>query len=561
MTQIKIPDLGDFDEVEVVEVHVKSGQSIKENDPIITLETEKAAMDVPSIVTGEVVSIDVKSGDKVSEGDVIAEISVDTVIEHETEDQQDEKSSNSEAEYDLAVIGAGPGGYAAAFRASDLGLKVALIDRNPVLGGVCLNVGCIPSKAFLHAAKVIEDSNEASKAGIHFKDLKIDLEKMKDWKDGIIDGLTSGLKNLAKQRQVDCYQGDASFISNHQLQISSADNKQQITFKYAIIAVGSEPASLDFMPNDSRVIDSTGALDPESIPRKILIIGGGIIGLEMATIYSALGSRVTVVELMEELMTGTDKDLVKPLERYLSERCEDIYKSTKVISAQALDEGISVTFENDGAEQTETFDKVLVAIGRTANGKLIHVDRAGVEVSNEGTINVDRQMRTNVENIFAIGDVIGDPMLAHKASYEGKIAAEVVAGKKSAMDARCIPSVAYTDPEIAWVGLTENDCKKDNIEYKKGLFPWSASGRSLTLGRSEGLTKLLFDPKSKKIIGGGIVGTNAGDLIAEISLAIEMDCDVSDIALTIHPHPTLSETVPLAAEVFEGTITDLYIKN
>ena len=561
MTQIKIPDLGDFDEVEVVEVHVKSGQSIKENDPIITLETEKAAMDVPSIVTGEVVSIDVKSGDKVSEGDVIAEISVDTVIENETEDQQDEKSSNSEAEYDLAVIGAGPGGYAAAFRASDLGLKVALIDRNPVLGGVCLNVGCIPSKAFLHAAKVIEDSNEASKAGIHFKDLKIDLEKMKDWKDGIIDGLTSGLKNLAKQRQVDCYQGEASFISNQQLQISSADNKQQITFKYAIIAVGSEPASLDFMPNDSRVIDSTGALDPESIPRKILIIGGGIIGLEMATIYSALGSRVTVVELMEELMTGTDKDLVKPLERYLSERCEDIYKSTKVISAQALDEGISVTFENDGAEQTETFDKVLVAIGRTANGKLIHVDRAGVEVSNEGTINVDRQMRTNVENIFAIGDVIGDPMLAHKASYEGKIAAEVVAGKKSAMDARCIPSVAYTDPEIAWVGLTENDCKKDNIEYKKGLFPWSASGRSLTLGRSEGLTKLLFDPKSKKIIGGGIVGTNAGDLIAEISLAIEMDCDVSDIALTIHPHPTLSETVPLAAEVFEGTITDLYIKN
>ena len=561
MTQIKIPDLGDFDEVEVVEVHVKSGQSIKENDPIITLETEKAAMDVPSIVTGEVVSIDVKSGDKVSEGDVIAEISVDTLIEPETEDQQDEKSSNSEAEYDLAVIGAGPGGYAAAFRASDLGLKVALIDRNPVLGGVCLNVGCIPSKAFLHAAKVIEDSNEASKAGIHFKDLKIDLEKMKDWKDGIIDGLTSGLKNLAKQRQVDCYQGEASFISNQQLQISSADNKQQITFKYAIIAVGSEPASLDFMPNDSRVIDSTGALDPESIPRKILIIGGGIIGLEMATIYSALGSRVTVVELMEELMTGTDKDLVKPLERYLSERCEDIYKSTKVISAQALDEGISVTFENDGAEQTETFDKVLVAIGRTANGKLIQVDKAGVEVSNEGTINVDRQMRTNVENIFAIGDVIGDPMLAHKASYEGKIAAEVVAGKKSAMDARCIPSVAYTDPEIAWVGLTEGDCKKDNIEYKKGLFPWSASGRSLTLGRSEGLTKLLFDPKSKKIIGGGIVGTNAGDLIAEISLAIEMDCDVSDIALTIHPHPTLSETVPLAAEVFEGTITDLYIKN
>ena len=561
MTQIKIPDLGDFDEVEVVEVHVKSGQSIKENDPIITLETEKAAMDVPSIVTGEVVSIDVKSGDKVSEGDVIAEISVDTLIEPETEDQQDEKSSNSEAEYDLAVIGAGPGGYAAAFRASDLGLKVALIDRNPVLGGVCLNVGCIPSKAFLHAAKVIEDSNEASKAGIHFKDLKIDLEKMKDWKDGIIGGLTSGLKNLAKQRQVDCYQGEASFISNQQLQISSADKKQQITFKYAIIAVGSEPASLDFMPNDSRVIDSTGALDPESIPRKILIIGGGIIGLEMATIYSALGSRVTVVELMEELMTGTDKDLVKPLERYLSERCEDIYKSTKVISAQALDEGISVTFENDGAEQTETFDKVLVAIGRTANGKLIQVDKAGVEVSNEGTINVDRQMRTNVENIFAIGDVIGDPMLAHKASYEGKIAAEVVAGKKSAMDARCIPSVAYTDPEIAWVGLTENDCKKDNIEYKKGLFPWSASGRSLTLGRSEGLTKLLFDPKSKKIIGGGIVGTNAGDLIAEISLAIEMDCDVSDIALTIHPHPTLSETVPLAAEVFEGTITDLYIKN
>ena len=561
MTEIKIPDLGDFNEVEVVEVHVKPGESIKENDPIITLETEKAAMDVPSIATGEVESINVKSGDKVSEGDIIAEISVDSLIESEVENQNNKEASNSEAEYDLAVIGAGPGGYAAAFRASDLGLKVALIDRNPVLGGVCLNVGCIPSKAFLHAAKVIEDSSEASKAGIHFKDLKIDLEKMKDWKDGIIGGLTSGLESLAKKRQVDCFQGDASFASNQELHVFSGDKKQKITFKYAVIAVGSEPASLDFMPNDPRVIDSTGALDPEIIPKKILIIGGGIIGLEMATIYSALGSGVTVVELMEELMTGTDKDLVKPLERYLSERCDDIYKSTKVLSAEANDEGISVSFESDGAGQTEAFDKVLVAIGRTANGKLIHADRAGVEVNDDGTINVDRQMRTNVANIFAIGDVIGDPMLAHKASYEGKIAAEVIAGQKSAMDARCIPSVAYTDPEIAWVGLTENDCKKDNIEYQKGLFPWSASGRSLTLGRSEGLTKLLFDPKSKKIIGGGIVGTNAGDLIAEISLAIEMDCDVSDIALTIHPHPTLSETVPLAAEVFEGTITDLYIKN
>ena len=553
MTEIRIPDLGDFDAVVVVEVHVVDGQEVKENDPIITLETEKAAMDVTAMHKGSILSVSVKSGDRVSTGDVIAQLSDESSLQAESTDQ-------SEKAYDLAVIGAGPGGYTAAFRAADLGLRVALIDKNNVLGGVCLNVGCIPSKAFLHAAKVIDDSKDASLVGIDFKSPVISLEKMKNWKNGVIDGLTQGLKGLAEQRKVECFQGQAEFTSDQTIEISLENDRQEIQFSSAIIAVGSEPASLDFLPDDPRVIDSTGALEPNEIPETILIIGGGIIGLEMATIYSALGSKVTIVELLDQLMPGTDQDLVKPLERHLEKKCEAIYKSSKVIKAEANKNGISVVLEIDDQQQ-QMFDQVLVAIGRKANGNQIKAKDIGVDVNQNGTIDVDGQMRTNCRNIFAIGDVVGDPMLAHKASYEGKIAAEVIAGQKSVMDIRCIPSVAYTDPEVAWVGLTENECKNQNIDYKKGMFPWSASGRALTIGRNEGLTKLLFDPKTKRVIGGGIVGTNAGDLISEIALAIEMDCDVSDIALTIHPHPTLSETVALAAEVFEGTVTDLYLKN
>ena len=553
MTEIRIPDLGDFDAVVVVEVYVVDGQEVKENDPIITLETEKAAMDVTAMHKGSILSVSVKSGDRVSTGDVIAQLSDESSVQAEATDQSDKA-------YDLAVIGAGPGGYTAAFRAADLGLRVALIDKNNVLGGVCLNVGCIPSKAFLHAAKVIDDSKDASLVGIDFKSPVISLEKMKNWKNGVIDGLTQGLKGLAQQRKVECFQGQAEFTSDQTIEISLENDRQEIQFSSAIIAVGSEPASLDFLPDDPRVIDSTGALEPNEIPETILIIGGGIIGLEMATIYSALGSKVTIVELLDQLMPGTDQDLVKPLERHLEKKCEAIYKSSKVIKAEANKNGISVVLEIDDQQQ-QMFDQVLVAIGRKANGNQIKAKDIGVDVNQNGTIDVDGQMRTNCRNIFAIGDVVGDPMLAHKASYEGKIAAEVIAGQKSVMDIRCIPSVAYTDPEVAWVGLTENECNNQNIDYKKGMFPWSASGRALTIGRNEGLTKLLFDPKTKRVIGGGIVGTNAGDLISEIALAIEMDCDVSDIALTIHPHPTLSETVALAAEVFEGTVTDLYLKN
>ena len=554
MTEIRIPDLGDFDAVVVVEVHVVDGQEVKENDPIITLETEKAAMDVTATHKGSILSVSVKSGDKVSTGDVIAQLSDASSVQAEATNQPDKT-------YDLAVIGAGPGGYTAAFRAADLGLRVALIDKNNVLGGVCLNVGCIPSKAFLHAAKVIDDSKDASLVGIDFKSPVISLEKMKNWKNGVIDGLTQGLKGLAEQRKVECFQGQAEFTSDQTIEISLENDRQEIQFSNAIIAVGSEPASLDFLPDDPRVIDSTGALEPKEIPKTILIIGGGIIGLEMATIYSALGSKVTIIELLDQLMPGTDKDLVKPLEQQLEKKCEAIYKSSKVIEAQANENGISVVLEIDDQQQQQIFDQVLVAIGRQANGNKIKAKDIGVDVNDNGTISIDGQMRTNCRNIFAIGDVVGDPMLAHKASHEGKIAAEVIAGQKSVMDIRCIPSVAYTDPEVAWVGLTENQCKNQNIDYKKGIFPWSASGRALTIARNEGLTKLLFDPKTKRVIGGGIVGTNAGDLISEIALAIEMDCDVSDIALTIHPHPTLSETVALAAEVFDGTVTDLYLKN
>ena len=575
MAEIRIPDLGDFDEVVVVEVHVTEGDSIQEGDPILTLETEKAAMDVTSTVSGVVENVVVGIGDKVSNGDLVSNVSPqmgqDSEIPMKSNDDEPEQqieSSNatdqpmqSEYDYDLIVLGAGPGGYAAAFRASDLGLKVALVDRNADLGGVCLNVGCIPSKAFLHAAKILDDSKEAEISGIKFNEPEIDLSKMKSWKNNIIKGLTGGLKGLAQKRNVEVIQGTATFLSKREIEIIHEGKSKKMSSKQFIVAVGSEPAELPFLPNDPRIIDSTGALEPNEVPSNILIIGGGIIGLEMSTIYSALGSEVTIVELTKDLMPGTDPDLVRPLEKILKKKCKSIMKSTQVISAEPSDQGIDVSFRQDDKEFSEIFQNILVAVGRQSNGNLLGLDAIGVNIDERGIIGVDKQFRTNVESIFAIGDVIGDPMLAHKASHEGKIAAEVVSGHKVTNDVRCIPSVAYTDPEVAWVGLSEEECKAKGFDYGKGIFPWSASGRSLTIGRNEGMTKLLFNKSTKKIIGGGIVGPNAGDLIAEIALAIEMDCDVSDIALTVHPHPTLSETVAMAAEMFEGTITDLYIKS
>ncbi len=574
MAEIRIPDLGDFDEVEVVELHVAEGDRIEEGDPVLTLETEKAAMDVPSPFAGVVEKISVGPGDSVSQGDLISIVSSESKPNEEDQSNTEEKeteqaiqesedpseSSQSENDYDLIVLGAGPGGYAAAFRASDLGLKVGLVERNSDLGGVCLNVGCIPSKAFLHAAKILDDSKEAEVSGIVFKEPEINLSKMKEWKNNIIGGLTGGLSGLAKQRGVDVIHGTAKFSSKNEIEVNHESDSRRISSNQFIIAVGSEPAELSFLPDDPRIIDSTGALEPDQIPNDILIIGGGIIGLEMATIYSALGSEVTIVELTKQLMPGTDPDLVRPLERILNKKCKKIMKSSQVISASASDEGISVSFKKDDEEFSEIFQNVLVAVGRKSNGSLLGLDEIGVNVDERGIINVDKQFRTTVESIFAIGDVIGDPMLAHKASHEGKIAAEVAAGHKSTNDIRCIPSVAYTDPEVAWVGFSEEECKAKGLDYGKGIFPWSASGRSLTIGRNEGMTKLIFNNSTKKIVGGGIVGPNAGDLISEIALAIEMDCDVSDIALTVHPHPTLSETVGMAAEVFEGTVTDLYVK-
>ena len=466
----------------------------------------------------------------------------------------------SDVHTELVVIGSGPGGYTAAFRAADLGMKVTLIDRYANLGGVCLNVGCIPSKALLHVAKVIDDSKEAAVTGLYFNEPKLDLEAMKKWKNKLISGLTRGLKGLADKRNVTVIQGSAYFISADSLKIDSDDGESLLTFEQCIIAAGSEPLSLKFLPDDPRIIDSTDALNLTEIPNSILIVGGGIIGLEMATIYSALGSEVSIVELTDTLMSGTDQDLVKPLERLLEIKCEAIFKGFEVTTGLAKKEGIEITFKNSESTHSGVYDVVLVTIGRVANGNLIDADRAGVEVGKNGIIPVDHQMRTNVSNIFAIGDVAGEPMLAHKASHEAKVAAEVAAGINTALDTDCIPSVAYTDPEVAWVGLTENKCLKENISYEKGIFPWAASGRSLTINRSEGLTKLLFEPVTKRLLGGGIVGTNAGELIAEIALAIEMDCNVSDVALTVHPHPSLSETLTMAAEAYEGTITDLYLK-
>jgi len=462
---------------------------------------------------------------------------------------------------EVLVLGGGPGGYTAAFRAADLGKRVVLVDREPALGGVCLNVGCIPSKALLHAAKVIAETKEMSENGITFGAPAIDLDKLRAWKQGVVGRLTGGLAGLAKQRKVTTIRGYGRFTSPHQLQVDLAEGgTTTVGFEQAIIAAGSQPATLPFIPAaDPRVIDSTGALELSEVPGRLLVIGGGIIGLEMACVYHELGAKITVVELLDQLIPGTDKDLISPLAKRITRAYENIYVETKVTGVQARPEGLMVSFDGPKAPATDTFDRILVAVGRSPNGKLIGAEQAGVAVDDRGFIGVSKQMRTNVEHIFAIGDVVGQPMLAHKAMHEGKVAAEVTAGKNSFFDARAIPSVAYTDPEVAWAGVTENEARAAGIEYGKGVFPWAASGRSLTLGRSEGLTKVLFDETTGRLIGCGITGPNAGDLIAEAVLAIEMGADAADIALSIHPHPTLSETVALAAEAFEGTITDLYL--
>lgn len=466
----------------------------------------------------------------------------------------------TELQTELVVLGSGPGGYTAAFRAADLGKKVILIERFDNIGGVCLNVGCIPSKALLHAAKVIEESREMSQCGIDFGKPKVDKNKLLEWKNKIVNKLTGGLKILSKQRKVEIVTGIGKFLSKNEIAVEGPKGNYKIRFEHAIIAAGSRPVTLPFLPEDPRIIDSTGALELAEIPGSMLVIGGGIIGLEMATVYHELGTEITVVELMDQLIPGCDKDIVAPLYKRIQKRYKNIYLKTKVTKVEAKKDGLYVTFEGENAPaKPERFDRILCAVGRRPNGDQVGADKAGIKVDERGFIPTDKQMRTNVPTIFAIGDVAGMPMLAHKAMPEGRVAAEVIAGKKHFFEPQCIPSVAYTDPEIAWVGLTENEAKAKGIQYSKGVFPWIASGRSLSIGRDEGITKLLIDEKTHKVLGAGIAGTNAGELMGEIGLAIEMGCDAADLSLTIHPHPTLSETVPLAAEVFEGTITDLYV--
>ena len=575
--KLTIPDLGDFEAVEGIEVIASPGDVVEVEDPLITLETDKATMDVPAEQAGTIVSVDVSVGDRVSEGDPLVTIE-QAATDAEPESAEPESGESSQADTrrmsiaeikavtqpkgdadhsaQLVVIGAGPGGYTAAFRAADLGMDVILVERWPMLGGVCLNVGCIPSKALLHAAKVIDDARAMADHGVVFGEPKIDAGKLREWKNEVIGKLTGGLATMAKQRKVRVIQGTATFESTHRLRL---DNDQTIDFENCIIAAGSEPIMLPDLPDDPRIVDSTGALELEPLPKRLLVVGGGIIGLEMACVYSALGTDVSVVELMDQLMPGTDKDLLRPFTKVVRDRYEAIMLKTKVTGMRATTPGIEVSFEGDGAPSTGVYDRVLVAIGRRANGDKLDAGKAGVEVDERGLIAVDKQMRTNVPHIFAIGDLAGGPMLAHKATHEAKVAAEVAAGEKSYFDARTIPSVAYTDPEVAWVGLTENEAKEKGIAFEKAQFPWAASGRALSLGRSEGFTKLLFDPTTERVLGGAIVGPAAGDLIAEIGLAIEMGADATDISLTIHPHPTLSETVAFSAEAFEGTLTDLYL--
>ena len=624
--EIRVPDIGDFTDVPIIEIHVSPGDTVEAEDPLLTLESDKATLDVPSPVAGTIASLAVSVGDAVSQGTVIGTVegaagAADAPKESVTsepaataggggagggggggKDPELREELTAPAGYgsgaghptphdgstapagaptpaaitpyggekgdvhaEVLVLGAGPGGYTAAFRAADLGKKVVMIDSRGPLGGVCLNVGCIPSKALLHAAKVIAETKEMGHAGLSFSAPTIDLDGLRAWKDSVVTRLTGGLTGLAKQRKVQTLVGQGTFTSPNTVSVAAPDGKTTtVSFDAAIIAAGSEPVQLPFVPHDDpRVIDSTGALDLTDIPERLLVLGGGIIGLEMATVYSELGTKISVVELMDQIIPGADKDLVTPLSKRIAKNYEAIWLGTKVTAVEAGPDGLTVSFDSSAskdkekAPSTATFDKVLVAVGRRPNGRVIGADAAGVFVDERGFVPVDKQQRTNVAHIFAIGDVVGQPMLAHKAVHEGKVAAEYTAGHTSYFDATVIPSVAYTDPEVAWVGVTENEAKAAGVKYGKGVFPWMASGRSLSLGRDEGMTKVLFDESTDRIIGAGIVGPSAGDLIAEAALAIETGADAADIGLTIHPHPTLSETVAMAAEMFEGTITDL----
>jgi dihydrolipoamide dehydrogenase len=566
---IRVPDLGDFKDVPVIDVHVRPGSVVAAEDPLITLESDKAAFDVPAPRAGTIAELKVKPGDKVNRGTLIAVFTeAEAASESSPPAQPQPAATATEAApqaataADLAcevlVLGAGPGGYSAAFRAADLGLKTVLVERWPVLGGVCLNVGCIPSKALLHTAAVIDAATALAAHGVAFAPPAIDLDRLRAHKTKVVGKLTTGLAGMAKARGVTVVRGSGSFLDTHHLQVDDGERRTAVRFERAIIAAGSEAAGLPFLPQDPRIVDSTGALDLASIPQRMLVIGGGIIGLEMATVYATLGSRIDVVEMLDGLMPGADRDLVKVWHKKNAARFANVMLKTRTVSAHARDDGIHVTFEGTAAPaEAQRYDMLLVAVGRTPNGGRIGADKAGVCVDPRGFIATDRQMRTNVPHIFAIGDAAGAPMLAHKAVHEGHVAAEAAAGKASVFDARQIPSVAYTDPEIAWAGLTEDDARAGNIAYEKAVFPWAASGRAIANGRDEGFTKLLFDPESHRVIGGGIVGTHAGDLIGEICLAIEMGADAVDIGRTIHPHPTLSESIGMAAEVFEGVCTDL----
>jgi dihydrolipoamide dehydrogenase len=576
--EVKVPDIGDFKDVPVIEVLVKPGDSIKQEDSLVTLESDKATMEVPAPEAGVVKELRVKLGDKVSQGSVILLLESDGARAPAPKAEAPAPPIAPSAppaapapvsagprpsggyDADVIVLGSGPGGYTAAFRAADLGKKVVLIERYADLGGVCLNVGCIPSKALLHAARVLTEAQEMSHFGLRFEAPKIDLTALRAWKDGVVGKGTKGLAGLAKQRKVQVITGSAKFASPHTLEVQTSDGKKTVSFDHAIIAAGSQSARLPGFPyDDPRLLDSTSALELEDIPKRLLVIGGGIIGLEMATVYDALGSSISVVELLDGLIPGADRDIIRPLHKRIEKRYEAIWLKTKVTRLEATPQGLKATFEGEAAPQPQVYDRVLLAVGRRPNGKAIAAEAAGVLVNERGYIPVDRQMRTNVPHIFAIGDIVGEPMLAHKATYEGKLAAEVIGGHRTAFDARTIPSVAYTDPEVAWMGLTETMAKAQGIEIEKATFPWAASGRARATAREEGLTKLIFDKSSRRLLGAGIVGPNAGELIAETVLALEMGADADDIGLTIHPHPTLSETVFFSAEIAEGSITDLYM--
>ncbi|KVP17790.1 dihydrolipoyl dehydrogenase [Burkholderia ubonensis] len=578
LIEVKVPDIGDFSGVDVIEVNIKPGDVIEKEQTLLTLESDKASMEVPSDVAGTVKEIKVKAGDKVSQGTVIALVEAAAAAAAPAKAAEPAKpaapaapaaapaaapqagsyAGAADIECDMLVLGAGPGGYSAAFRAADLGMKTVLVERYSTLGGVCLNVGCIPSKALLHTALVIDEAEALASHGISFGKPEIDLDKLRDFKSGVVKKLTTGLAGMAKARKVEVVTGVGAFVDPHHMEVQGDGGKKVVKFKQAIIAAGSESVKLPFLPDDPRIVDSTGALELRQQPKRMLVIGGGIIGLEMATVYATLGAEIDVVEMLDNLMNGADRDLVKVWEKYNAKRFGNVMLKTKTVGAEAKEDGIYVKFEGEKAPaEPQRYDLVLVAVGRSPNGKKIGADKAGVAVTDRGFIDVDKQMRTNVPHIFAIGDVVGQPMLAHKAVHEGHVAAEAAHGEKTYFDALQIPSVAYTDPEVAWAGKTEEQCKAEGIKYGKAVFPWAASGRAIANGRDEGFTKLIFDEETHRVIGGGIVGLNAGDLISEVCLAVEMGADAEDIGKTIHPHPTLGESIGMAAELYEGVCTDL----